>query len=76
MSRMVYLGRTPAISMMVEVWMTTEMPWPALIRHWASRMFPFSTATLAFVCHSVDTKQVLGKLSAWDGSFLTQVSVM
>ena len=64
-SRMVCLGTRPETSMTAVVWMTTEMPWQALLRHWASRMSPSNTVTLAFVCSSVDTKHVLGKLSAW-----------
>lgn len=55
--------------------MTTKMPWQALHKYLASRVSPSNTATLAFVCSSVDAKQVFGNLSAWDGSFLTQVSV-
>ena len=74
-SRMVCLGMTPVTSMTAAVWMTTEMPWQALLRHWASRMSPSNTVTLVFVCSSVDRKQVPGKLSAWDEYFLTHVSV-
>ena len=46
-SRMVCLGRTPEISMTAAVWMTAEMLWQALLRHWASKVSPVSTVTLA-----------------------------
>lgn len=58
-SRMLCLESSPKGLTAAAVWMTTEMPWQALLRHWASRMSPLSTVTLAFVCSSVDTKQVL-----------------
>jgi hypothetical protein len=75
-SRMVCLEAAPRGSIAAAVWMTADMPWQALFRHWASRMSPFSTLTLAFVCSSVDRKQGLWKLCTWDGSFLIQVSFM
>ena len=75
-SRMVCLEAAPRGSIAAAVWMTADMPWQALFRHWASRMSPFSTVTLVFVCSSVDRKQGLWKLCAWDGSFLIQVSFM
>ena len=55
-SRMVCLGMTPVTSMMAAVWMTTEMPWQALLRYWVSRMSPSNTVTLMLVSRSVKHK--------------------
>lgn len=53
---MVCLGMIPETSMTAAVWMTTEMPWQALLRYWASRMSPSSTDTFVFVLRSAEHK--------------------